>query len=140
MAGCAIMERQTVYMLKHTGLWGEAVRQRKPVVTNPKEGSPIQENLSKILRSGNRARKLVQQIQTYSRAAAPRKTTVRIATLVEEVVEQLRGVAAPGVVIKTTLDRSTFVDAEPTQIHEVFLNLGMNALQAIGEAGQLSIR
>ncbi len=34
MKECAITEPQTVYELEHTGLWGEAVRQRKPLIVN----------------------------------------------------------------------------------------------------------
>lgn len=31
---CSIIEKQGIYQLEKTGLWGEAVRQRKPIVTN----------------------------------------------------------------------------------------------------------
>ena len=34
MASCAILEKQTKYRLEETGLWGEAVRQRKAIITN----------------------------------------------------------------------------------------------------------
>lgn len=34
MDQCTVIEKQTVYELQKTGLWGEAVRQRKPIVTN----------------------------------------------------------------------------------------------------------
>ncbi|MBN1759352.1 MAG: PAS domain S-box protein [Chitinispirillaceae bacterium] len=34
MKQCSIVEKQTTYELDKTGLWGEAVRQRKPVITN----------------------------------------------------------------------------------------------------------
>ena len=34
MAECAISDKPLVYPLETTGLWGEAVRQRKPIVTN----------------------------------------------------------------------------------------------------------
>jgi len=34
MAECAILDKPIVYPVETTGLWGEAVRQRKPVVTN----------------------------------------------------------------------------------------------------------
>ena len=34
MEECTITERQTVYQLEKTGLWGEAVRQAKPIVVN----------------------------------------------------------------------------------------------------------
>ena len=34
MAACNIMEKQTIYELEKTGIWGEAVRQRKPILIN----------------------------------------------------------------------------------------------------------
>ena len=34
MEQCAIIDKPIVYPVETTGLWGEAVRQRQPVVTN----------------------------------------------------------------------------------------------------------
>jgi GAF domain-containing protein len=34
MNQCSIVEQQTVYQLEKTGIWGEAVRQAKPIVVN----------------------------------------------------------------------------------------------------------
>ena len=34
MAQCELLEKQASYDLQKTGLWGEAVRQRKPIITN----------------------------------------------------------------------------------------------------------
>jgi PAS domain S-box-containing protein len=34
MKECAIVEPQTIYQLDNTGIWGEAVRQRKPIIVN----------------------------------------------------------------------------------------------------------
>lgn len=34
MSGCKIMDPQTLYHLEKTGIWGEAVRQRKPILIN----------------------------------------------------------------------------------------------------------
>ncbi len=34
MAECKVIEPQTIYQLEKTGLWGEAVRQRKPILEN----------------------------------------------------------------------------------------------------------
>ena len=34
MAECRVAKPQTCYALAHTGLWGESVRQRKPVMAN----------------------------------------------------------------------------------------------------------
>lgn len=102
--------------------------------------SPVGENLSRIVRAGKRARKLVERIQLYRRASEPRRSAVLLGALVDEVVEQLRGVAAAGIEIECAIDREAVVEVEPTQIHEVFLNLGMNALNAMDGNGRLAIR
>jgi PAS domain S-box-containing protein len=34
MKECAVVDKPIVYQVKNTGLWGEAIRQRKPVITN----------------------------------------------------------------------------------------------------------
>ncbi len=34
MAACTLQEKQTIYQLDKTGLWGEAVRQRRPILVN----------------------------------------------------------------------------------------------------------
>ncbi len=41
MKQCAVVEKQTIYMLSKTGLWGEAVRQRQPIMVNDFEASNI---------------------------------------------------------------------------------------------------
>jgi PAS domain S-box-containing protein len=41
MAQCAVVEKKTIYQLSKTGLWGEAVRQRQPIMVNDYEASNI---------------------------------------------------------------------------------------------------
>ena len=48
MAECAVADKPIVYPVESTGLWGEAVRQRRPIVTNDyaadnawKKGLPV---------------------------------------------------------------------------------------------------
>ena len=42
MAECAILDKPIVYPVASTGLWGEAIRQRRPVITNDYEAaSPL---------------------------------------------------------------------------------------------------
>ncbi|GLI35646.1 histidine kinase [Desulforhabdus amnigena] len=46
MRECTIAEPQTVYTLDKTGLWGEAVRQRKPIIVNDfKATNPLKKGL-----------------------------------------------------------------------------------------------
>lgn len=39
MGACAMMDKPIVYPIEETGLWGDAVRERKPVITNDYAGS-----------------------------------------------------------------------------------------------------
>ena len=41
MSQCSVQNYPAVYKLSDTGLWGEAVKQRKPVITNDYEASPF---------------------------------------------------------------------------------------------------
>lgn len=34
MEQCMVVEKNTIYDLEKTGIWGEAVRQRKPIIIN----------------------------------------------------------------------------------------------------------
>lgn len=34
MPECTIVEKQTKYNLAETGLWGDAIRKRRPIITN----------------------------------------------------------------------------------------------------------
>ena len=45
MKKCTVVNPQTKYDLVHTGLWGEAVRQRKPMITNNYEKSPYRKGI-----------------------------------------------------------------------------------------------
>jgi two-component system phosphate regulon sensor histidine kinase PhoR len=38
MTNCSIMDKPIVYKLEETGLWGDAVRERKPCITNDYKG------------------------------------------------------------------------------------------------------
>ncbi|MCP4579070.1 MAG: PAS domain S-box protein [Deltaproteobacteria bacterium] len=63
---CEIKEKQSVYPIKKTGLWGEAIRQRKPVITNnysdqnplkkglPKGHVPMERHMNVPIFDGNR--------------------------------------------------------------------------------------
>ncbi len=45
LKGCQVSARPVVYELRNIGLWGEAVRQRRPVITNDYPASPLKKGL-----------------------------------------------------------------------------------------------
>ena len=48
MKECSIVEKQTIYDLDKTGIWGEAVRQRKPIIVNDFQASNDLKNVNML--------------------------------------------------------------------------------------------
>ena len=89
-----------------------------------------------IKAAGERARELVQRILAFSRRDPPARKAVRVGDVVEEAVTLLNAGKPRGVSIVTELPGggdTVLVDAG--QLMQVFLNLGTNAVQAMGTAG-----
>jgi PAS domain S-box-containing protein len=101
----------------------------------------IKRYLDTIMNAGNRAKSLVTQILSYSRAEGGEKIPVIVAPVVEEVVELIRG-SSPEV-IKVEFDveaEDAAVMGDPTRLHQLFMNLCTNSVQAMGEGGTLEVR
>lgn len=100
------------------------------------EGSQIRSDLSKILQAGNRARDVVNQILTFSRQREEGKTPLNIGPIVKEVMKLLRATLPSTISIVTDIKPETgFVIADPSQIHQVVMNLCTNASHAMREKG-----
>jgi two-component system, cell cycle sensor histidine kinase and response regulator CckA len=98
--------------------------------------SHIQYNLQQIYKAGNRAKDMVRQILAFSRKDRQEKNRVRLGQIIADAVSLLRG-SLPATIdirydIKTGEDT---ILANPTQIHQVILNLCTNASYAMREKG-----
>jgi PAS domain S-box-containing protein len=101
----------------------------------------VQESLAEIGKASARARDLVQQILTFSRQQSQERRVTQLRTVVEESVKLLRASLPAGIELATDLAGDTpNVLADRTQIHQVLMNLGANAWQAMeGRAGRIEI-
>jgi PAS domain S-box-containing protein len=107
----------------------------------PKE-SKAHQHLERVLASGRRARDLVQQILTFSRQKEMEKRPVHLRYLIKEAVKMLRAS------IPSTIEIREYAPSEvppvlgdPTQLHQVVMNLCTNAYHAMREAGgELELR
>ncbi|WP_054699348.1 PAS domain-containing hybrid sensor histidine kinase/response regulator [Desulfosarcina cetonica] len=98
--------------------------------------SPLQDHVDEILRASTRARDLVQQILAFSRQAKQEKKAIRIQTIVKEVIKLCRASLPSTITIDAKMDnRCRSVVADPTQIHQVAMNLITNAFHAMEETG-----
>ncbi len=96
----------------------------------------LHENIQEILKAGHRARDLVKQILTFSRQAEEERKPVQVHLIVNEVLKLLRSSLPSTIQIHQQVEIGTdTVLADPTQIHQILLNLCTNASHAMMEEG-----
>ena len=100
------------------------------------EDNPVRDNLEQILTCTNRATKLVKQILTFSRKneQEQEKEPVRISSIIKEVLGMLRSSLPTTIRICRKINaENSKVLANPTQIHQILVNLCTNASHAMGQ-------
>jgi signal transduction histidine kinase len=102
----------------------------------------VRESLDEVLRASRRAADLVRQILVFSRTRAGHRGPVDLAAIVREALTLLQSSISKQVqVVFEVAPDVAPVLADPTQIHQVVMNLGLNAGQAMRESGgRLTIR
>ncbi|HWA72824.1 MAG TPA: PAS domain S-box protein [Polyangiaceae bacterium] len=101
---------------------------------------PARESLDEIERASRRATELVQQIVGFSRPRPRTVERVDLRELVAEVVRLLRSTLPAGVELSSEGEPLSVL-ADPTQLHQVLVNLCTNAWQAMeGRTGSIAIR
>jgi PAS domain S-box-containing protein len=104
-------------------------------------GSLAARDLDQILAAGNRAKDLVKQILAFSRQTETKKINIQPALIVKETIKLLRASIPTTIAINQDIDmESDHILADPTQIHQILMNLGTNAFHAMEKnGGTLSI-
>jgi len=93
-------------------------------------------NLKQIIKAGNRAKDLVKQILAFSRQSEQEKKPVNINPIIKETLKLLRSSLPSTIEIQRNIKaNSTIVMADPTQIHQVIMNLCTNSSHAMKENG-----
>ncbi len=98
-------------------------------------GSRARSHFDEIHKASVRAKDLVQQILTISRQDAYEKCPVQIHLIVKEVAKLIRATLPASIEIKTRVSKCKPVLAEATQIHQVLMNLCINAYHAMSDTG-----
>ncbi|MFO7885579.1 MAG: response regulator, partial [Desulfobacteraceae bacterium] len=93
-------------------------------------------NLHEIYTAGTRGRELVQQILSFSRQSEHHKIPVHIQKILKEVLKLCRvTIPADITITKDILTNCKPVMADPTQIHQIAMNLITNAYHAVESTG-----
>lgn len=95
------------------------------------------EDLTIVLNSAKRAKELVNQILTFSRHFKEQVQYVLVEDIIDEVVLLLQSIIPKNVeiVFDSRFEQKLYVYADPTQIHQVLMNICTNAYHAIGNRG-----
>ena len=93
------------------------------------------EHLDQVLNSAQKAADLVQQILTFSRKSEHQKYPLHMAGLVKEAVKFVRSSIPATIEIKVSVDSDARIFADPTNMHQVIMNLCTNGYHAMEETG-----
>ncbi|MCP4634585.1 MAG: PAS domain S-box protein [candidate division Zixibacteria bacterium] len=95
-----------------------------------------QGDLDEVLKAANRAKDLVKQILTFSRQVEHERKPIEIYPIIKESIRLLRASLPTTIEIRQNLDPNCgAILADPTQIHQVLMNLCTNAYHAMQEQG-----
>jgi len=98
--------------------------------------SMVIEYLNKVQGASYRASGLVKQILAFSRQSATDRIPLVPTALVMEAIKLLRQVLPSTILIKLQLDSDTgLILADPTQIHQIVMNLCTNSFHAMEHTG-----
>ncbi len=90
----------------------------------------------KIQKAALRAADLVSQVLSFNRQGEDKKRLIKIHPVAKEVVKLLKGSIPTTIGIVDDINRNCgSVEADPTQIHQVIMNLCTNAYHAMEESG-----
>ena len=94
-----------------------------------------------IQQAGIRATKLVEQMLDFSRTGLTKDMTIQLAPLIKEDIKMLKSTLPSSIEIKTSIeDDLASVSINPSQLHQILMNLSINARDAMNGVGQLSIK
>ncbi|RCK78424.1 MAG: multi-sensor hybrid histidine kinase [Candidatus Ozemobacter sibiricus] len=110
-----------------TGILGFAELAAREI---PAGSSPAQ-RLEAVLQAAHRAKELVGHILAFSRQSEQKRIPLNLHLVVQEVLALLRSALPATIEIRHSLEREGTVLADPTQMHQVLMNLCMNAFHAM---------
>jgi PAS domain S-box-containing protein len=104
------------------------------------KGSRLQRDLESIATAGERGRALVDRILAFSRSGVGERVAVPVEKVVREALDLVSAKLPPHVTLRAKLHagRAAML-GDPTQVHQVLMNLATNAVHAMPSGGTLLV-
>jgi PAS domain S-box-containing protein len=101
---------------------------------------PRRKDIAEILKATERAAGLTRQLLAFSKRQVLRLEAVSVNIVVDDMVKIVRRLLGDGIQIETDLDPQLWtIRADPGQLEQVFLNLALNARDAMPKGGAFRI-
>jgi len=98
--------------------------------------SEVHTDLKEVLQSANRAKSLIQQILAVGRSQEQERQPMQLKYIVKEAIKFLKSTLPSTIEIQEKWDQDIgIIDADPTQMHQVVMNLCTNAGYAMEKDG-----
>jgi signal transduction histidine kinase/ActR/RegA family two-component response regulator len=104
------------------------------------EGGATRRQLDQVMQAGARGKGLVDRILAFSRSGVGERLPVQVQSVVDETLELLTASLPADVRLESRLDAVDIaVMGDPTQFHQVVMNLCTNAIHAMARGGVLTV-
>ena len=105
------------------------------ILSSIERGTQTENHIREVLKASNRAKDLVQQILAFSRRKKQELKPVMINLVAREVIKLVRSSIPTTIEISQNLVSDSLILGDPTQIHQVLMNLFTNAAHAMEDSG-----
>ena len=103
--------------------------------------NPVKQNIEEVLAASIRAKDLISQILTFSRSGKTKLIPMHPQSLINETLKLLRSTTPSTISIIQDISKDCgMIMTDITQFHQVIMNLFGNAVQAMNEKGELTVR
>ncbi len=104
-------------------------------VYDVEKGTSAHNCLQEVLKAADRAKNLVQQILTFSRRSEKDSRPLQVKYIINEVLKLIRATLPATIEIRQDIRSNSLIEGDPTQIHQVLMNLCTNSAHALRNKG-----
>ena len=101
----------------------------------PEKGAVLEDNLREVYAAGKRAKDLVRQILAFARQSEEEIKPIQPGIIAKEVLRFIRSSMPVTIEIQQAIESDALIMGNPTQLHQILLNLCANAADAMEENG-----